>query len=368
MKITTTAPQGTVKPKPRAVAERAPKSGKPSRALVSLFCGPGGFDAGFRQAGFTSILAIDAQLSACQTFEHNYPETAVFQEDLSSLKRGYIAARLSELDLNQRPVGVIGGPPCQAFSQSNGYKTEEDPRAKLPKHYASILKEMNTTMGLDFFVFENVLGIKQKQHETVFKNFKRLFRAAGFNIFEGELNAADFGVPQIRKRIFIVGLNRSKYPNVKFVFPDPLSDPRVTVRDKIHKLPKPTHFERGLTPEQIAHHPNHWCMQPRSPRFTNRTLKEGQITGRPFRVLSWDKPSWTVAYGHREVHVHPSGKRRLSVYEAMMLQGFPKDYELKGTLSDQIRMVSDAVSHPVAFALAKAILRTLDLNQTPKTK
>ena len=109
-------------------------------------------------------------------------------------------------------------------------------------------------------------------------------------------------------------------------------------------------------------------MQPRSPRFTNGTLKEGQITGRPFRVLSWDKPSWTVAYGHREVHVHPSGKRRLSVYEAMMLQGFPEDYELKGTLSDQIRMVSDAVSPPVAFALAKAILRTLDLDQTPKTK
>ena len=83
------------------------------------------------------------------------------------------------------------------------------------------------------------------------------------------------------------------------------------------------------------------------------------MKGRPFRVLEWGKPSWTVAYGHREVHIHPSGKRRLSIYEAMLLQGFRPDYVLGGNLSDQIRLVSDAVPPPLARALAESILKAL---------
>jgi DNA (cytosine-5)-methyltransferase 1 len=331
------------------------------RPLISLFCGPGGFDAGFRQAGFRSLLAIDAELAACRTFERNYPETSVYQADLSALKRGFITDRLLEIGHTKNPIGVIGGPPCQAFSQGNGNKSPEDPRAQLPKHYAAILKELNAKLGLDFFVFENVLGIKQKQHQLVLENFRRLFRGAGFNIFEGELNAVDFGVPQVRKRLFIVGLNRDKFPNAEFLFPKPLKTDRITVRDRLSTLPDPKYFERGLKPNQIPFHQNHWCMNPRSPRFSNGSLAEGQITGRPFRVLSWDRPSWTVAYGHREVHIHPGAKRRLSVYEAMLLQGFPTDYVLEGTLSDQIRMVSDAVSPPVAKALAGAIRKTLQI-------
>jgi DNA (cytosine-5)-methyltransferase 1 len=76
-------------------------------------------------------------------------------------------------------------------------------------------------------------------------------------------------------------------------------------------------------------------------------------------VLEWGKPSWTVAYGHREVHIHPSGKRRLSIYEAMLLQGFRSDYVLNGNLSDQIRLVSDAVPPPLAAALAECVLKVL---------
>ena len=330
-----------------------------SHNLISLFCGPGGFDAGFKKAGFKSVLAIDTQRSACQTFEQNYPEASAYQQDLSKLKKGFIVERLKDQKVRDMPVGVIGGPPCQAFSQSNGFKTTDDPRAELPRHYAASLKELNGAIGLDFFVFENVLGIKQKQHESVLADFRRLFRAAGFNIFEGELNALDFGVPQVRKRLFIVGLNRDRYPDAAFQFPEPTAKRLFTVREKLFELPTPTHFQRGLTSKDIPFHENHWCMTPRSPRFTNGSLKEGQITGRPFRVLSWDRPSWTVAYGHREVHVHPSGSRRLSVYEAMLLQGFPPTYVLKGTLSDQIRMVSDAVSPPVAEALALRIAQTL---------
>lgn len=80
-------------------------------------------------------------------------------------------------------------------------------------------------------------------------------------------------------------------------------------------------------------------------------------------MLAWDKPSCTVAYGNREVHVHPTGTRRLSVYEAMLLQGFPPSYKLTGTLSDQIRQISDAVPPPLAKSLAQSIYSFLEANQ-----
>lgn len=327
--------------------------------VVSLFCGPGGFDIGFEEAGFVSVLAIDANRAACKTFQHNHPHATVLVQDLATAPRGYVVQRLRELPENPRPVGVIGGPPCQAFSLSNGHKKESDPRAELPRHYAAILKEINAEYSIDFFVFENVLGLKHRRHQDVFEEFKRLFAGAGFRIFEGELDAVEFGVAQVRKRVFVVGFNKNKYPDLQFSFPAGNPKSRVTVREKIGQLAPPMFFQRGTKPEAIPHHPNHWCMRPRSPRFTNGTLKQGEIKGRPFRVLRWDEPSWTVAYGHREVHIHPSGKRRLSVYEAMLLQGFPPEYVLDGTLSDQIRMVSDAVAPPVAKALAEAIRDTL---------
>jgi DNA (cytosine-5)-methyltransferase 1 len=198
----------------------------------------------------------------------------------------------------------------------------------------------------------------------VFAQFKGLFASAGFTIFEHELDAADFGVAQVRKRIFVVGFNKAKYPDLQFSFPTGDSKTRITVRDTIGALPAALLFQRGTAPETVPHHPNHWCMRPRSSRFTNGTLKQGEIKGRPFRVLRWDEPSWTVAYGHREVHIHPNGKRRLSVYEAMLLQGFPKDYVFCGTLSDQIRLVSDAVPPPLARALAAAIAETLGYDQS----
>jgi DNA (cytosine-5)-methyltransferase 1 len=323
--------------------------------VVSLFSGSGGLDEGFAQAGFSPVLAMDIDRAACLTFEHNHPGVRVLKKDLSEAVNGYAVERLAELPLEARPIGVIGGPPCQAFSMSNVYKRSDDPRRKLPENYAHILSELNKHYGLDFFVFENVLGLKHKEHSELFGYFKKLFESAGFTIFEGELDAQDFGVAQVRKRVFVVGFNKKKYKEVRFEFPkgDPAS--RKTVREMIGSLPPPAIFERGMGTDEIPFHQNHWCMKPRSEKFFNGFLKEGDVKGRPFRVLEWGKPSWTVAYGHREVHIHPSCKRRLSIYEAMLLQGFRSDYVLKGTLSDQIRLVSDAVPPPLARAVAQQV-------------
>jgi len=328
--------------------------------VVSLFSGSGGLDEGFVQAGFSPVLAMDIDRAACETFNWNHPRVRILKKDLSEAVNGYVVERLSELPSVVRPIGVIGGPPCQAFSLSNVHKRSDDPRLRLPGNYAHILSELNKHYALDFFVFENVLGLRNKAHAELFGYFKELFASAGFTIFEGELDAQDFGVAQVRKRVFVVGFNSKEYKAVRFEFPKGNPAQRKTVREIIGKLPPPVFFERGMSSEDVPHHPNHWCLKPRSKKFFNGFLKEGDVKGRPFRVLEWGKPSWTVAYGHREVHIHPSGKRRLSIYEAMLLQGFRPEYVLKGNLSDQIRLVSDAVPPPLARALAESVLRVLD--------
>ena len=101
-------------------------------------------------------------------------------------------------------------------------------------------------------------------------------------------------------------------------------------------------------------------MRPKSPRFYNPEI-EARV-GRSFRRLNWDTASPTIAFGHREIHVHPSGIRRLSIYEAMLLQGFPEAFVLEGNLSEQVEQVSNAVPPPLARSIALAVTRALRRN------
>ena len=213
---------------------------------------------------------------------------------------------------------------------------------------------MNTTNST-FFVFENVRGITSKKHLETFGEFKELFCDAGFSLSEGLLDALQFGVPQRRPRVFVVGLNKKKFGNAKFVFPTGNPQECRSVASVLLGLKEPTFFEKGMQLNGFPEHANHWTMMPKSKKFKNGFLKEGQRPGRSFRVLAWNHPRWTVAYGNREIHIHPSGTRRLSVYESMLLQGLPKSYLLKGNLSEQIRQVSDTVPWQVGAALARAI-------------
>ena len=191
----------------------------PMRKLISLFCGPGGLDVGFSAAGLQTELAYDIDKACIATYKHNQPDVTALVADLAATRAEAVIQKWTEISPDCPPLGVIGGPPCQSFATSNGHQTEQDPRHVLSIHYARILKALNSKFKLDFFVFENVPGLTLGKHRAKFENFKNLFSDAGFNIFEKPLNAMDFAVPQHRKRIFIVGLNREKYPNVEFNFP-----------------------------------------------------------------------------------------------------------------------------------------------------
>jgi DNA (cytosine-5)-methyltransferase 1 len=131
-----------------------------------------------------------------------------------------------------------------------------------------------------------------------------------------------------------------------------------TVREAIGGLAEPAFFRCGLDPAKFPVHPNHWTMQPKSPRFGNPddvVYKDA----RSFKRLKWDVPSRTIAFGHREIHIHPDGHRRLSIHEAMLLQGFPNRFVLEGNLSEQVEQVSNAVPPPLSRSIAAAVRRAL---------
>ena len=326
--------------------------------VLSLFSGAGGFDLGFRHAGFRPGLAIDLDPAAVATYRWNQPGTHVAPLNIAESNADELVDLWIRINGDEGPVGIIGGPPCQAFSVSNVHQKKGDPRRKLLVHYASVIQAFTLRFGLDFFVFENVLGLTQGRHRRRYMQFKRLCKKAGYSVREKVVNAGRFGIPQNRKRIIVIGINSERYPGLVLDPPEGDKQPTPT-RVALEGLPEPAFCRRDLDPAEVPHHPNHVAMVPKSRKFTNGMLEPGDNRGRSFRVLSWDKPSHTVAYGHREVHVHPDMHRRLSIYEAMRLQGFPHSYELKGTFSQQVQLVSDALPPPLGEGVAAAIAKGL---------
>ena len=332
--------------------------------VLSLFSGSGGLDLGFKNAGFDPVLAIDINRAAIATYKHNHPDSKVVSMDLATVDPAEILELWVDCAGSVEPVGIVGGPPCQAFSSSNVHQAEDDPRRQLLNNYAKIVEAFTTHYGIHFFALENVPGLLNKKHRVIFENFKEASEAAGFEVSEAILDAGTFGVPQHRKRLVVVGINRERYPDItldimegKYQFPP-------SIQEILKGLPSPAFCAKNLQPEDIPHHPNHVAMVPRSVKFTDGSLSPGNCNGLSFKVLIWDAPSYTVAYGHNEVHVHPDCARRLSIYEAMRLQGFPHSYQLSGTFTEQVRLVSDAVPPPLAEGIANMIVEALGYRKT----
>jgi len=320
--------------------------------LLSLYSGCGGLDLGFEMAGFRTGLAYDIRDHSINSWNRNRPTDKV----------GHVAD-IRELTLEQLdkdfggrfcPSGVIGGPPCQSFTNANSHKKEDDPREKLLPRFFEFAMEIHRRSPLNFVVMENVPEVANSRYRHILLEQVSVLEQHGFMCRYVVLNAQNFGVAQSRKRLILVALNKSVFGGAAWTEPQAeRSVPKV--KDAIANLPEATFFQRGLTPDGIAHHPNHWCMMPKSSKFTDGSLKPGKGFGRSFKRLDWDRPSFTVSYGNREVHVHPDGHRRLSILEAMLLQGFPKKYILVGNLSEQITQVSEAVPPPLATAIARSI-------------
>lgn len=325
--------------------------------IVSLFCGAGGLDLGFKQEGFDISIAIDYEKSAICTHRKNFPETSSLAEDLTKIGPAGVLDYVKQHIGAEKKIGIIGGPPCQGFSRANTNANASDPRNLLPNLYIDIIEELQKYYIVEFVVFENVLGMKDKKHAEKYVSLIENLIRLGFLVDEKVLCALDFGVPQNRRRIIVSAL-RKEQGYSPIIFESKIG--KRTVRETIESLEEPAFYTKNLVASDIPVHPNHWTMQPKSSRFNQASTTNNK--SRSFRRLSWDKASPTIAFGNREIHVHPNGKRRLSIYEAMLLQGFPSSFILEGNLSQQVKQISNAVPPPLGRSIACALKKSIEFS------
>lgn len=319
--------------------------------LVSLFSGAGGLDLGFHQEGFRTIWANEYNRFIVPTFKHNFPDVTVVSSSISNIDS------LSVPDCD----GIIGGPPCQSWSIAGASRGIDDSRGQLFFEYVRILK----TKQPQFFVAENVPGILHRQHSESFAAIKQALAEAGYDIFVNKLNAADYGVPQTRERVIIVGYRSDLH--MEFVMPDPIPGRR-TQRDVIYDLrttAQPALNRTRANPETRLALPNHEYY---AGNFTGRYMSRN-------RVRDWDSPSFTMVSNmsgctahpdsgrmirvDRDHHYfeHPEAARRFTIREAARLQTFPDDFKFiyDGTIEHGYTMVGNAVPVRLAQLIARTI-------------
>ena len=324
--------------------------------VASVFCGAGGLDLGFRTAGFRTVFAADSMPAAVRSFNRNAGSDVAKEIDLLATPSEEVAAAVeaaaASADVEVR--GLIGGPPCQGVSRANSRSVPGDPRNLLFERYTKTVLALEAKLGLDFFLFENVPGFRSKRNKPLYEG---LVQTLGdkYELHETILDSVNFKVPQVRRRLIIVGFSK-RLNDVDFSFPKPSANDPSTVRGAIAGLEAPVYFRREGSDLSKAVHANHWTSMPKSEKFRGIAPSKD---GRSFIRLDWDLPSRTVAYGNREIHVHPDGNRRLSIFEALRLQGFPKSFELVGNFSEQVTQVSNAVPPPMAAAVARAVASAL---------
>ena len=220
-------------------------AGAVPRPVLSLFSGAGGLDQGFAQAGFESVLAIDINRAAVATYARNHPSAKTICMDLATTDPATILDLWEENAGGAAPVGIIGGPPCQAFSSSNVHQVENDPRRKLLDNYARIITSFAERYTIDFFLVENVPSLIHNKHKTLFDEFQEVVRESDFEVISNVLDAGTFGVPQHRKRLIAVGVNRKRYPNTELQLLEGSCHPTPPVRLAIKDLPEPAFCAKG---------------------------------------------------------------------------------------------------------------------------
>lgn len=317
--------------------------------LISLFTGAGGLDLGFEKAGFDIVWANEFDNTIWETFEFNFPKVKLDRRNIIDVP----ASEIPNAD------GIIGGPPCQSWSEAGAGRGIDDSRGQLFYEYIRILKEKQPM----FFLAENVSGILLPRHRVAFNEILRQFKNVGYNISYKLLNVKDYGVPEDRLRVIVVGYHRNKV-GVSFKFPKQINY-KLTLKDAIFdlRLAKPAK-PYNKTNGDILQTPNHEYM---TGGFSTIYMSRN-------RVRSWDEPSFTIQAGGRHAPIHPKapkmlfieqnkrifvpGKedlyRRLSVRECARIQTFPDSFIFKySNVADGYKMIGNAV--PVKFAEIIAI-------------
>lgn len=304
---------------------------------VSLFAGAGGLDIGFENQGFNIIWANDINKDACAT-HRLWSNADVIHGDIS---------KINFSEIPQSDV-ITGGFPCQGFSLA-GPRKIDDRRNLLYRYFVKLVEEKQPYA----FVAENVKGILTLGDGAIIEAIIDDFSDKGYNVFPNLVNAADYGVPQDRWRVFMIGF-RKDLEITEFEFPKPF-DKKVTLREVLKVMPEPNSKDI--------------CNASFSSRYMSRN-----------RRRDWDDVSYTIPAMSKQVTLHPSSPcmekvgedkwkfgdngitRRFSWQEAAVIQTFPRNMQFVGNLTSKYRQIGNAVPVKLAEVVAKELKTLLDIN------
>ena len=332
--------------------------------LISLFSGCGGLDLGFEKAGFEIPVANEFDKTIWKTFKVNHPDSHLIEGDVRQITKEDM-----EKYLDGDVDGIIGGPPCQSWSEAGALKGIDDARGKLFFDYIRILKEFKPK----FFLAENVSGMLANRHSEAVNNILEMFSDAGYDVTLTMVNAKDYGVAEERKRVFYIGFRDDL--QIDFDFPHGSTEDdekKITLRDIIWDLQEtaiPSGPRNHHNPEAINN--NEYFTGAYSSIFMSRN-----------RVKSWDEQAYTVQASGRQCQLHPQapkmekigkdkcrfvkGKeylyRRMTIREIARVQGFPDDFIfLYEDTNDAYKMIGNAVPVNLAYEIAIAIKNVLEV-------
>ena len=326
--------------------------------IISLFAGCGGLDLGFRLGGFNPVWANEYDRTIWDTYQFNHTHTLLDQRDIRKIYSDEVPDCM----------GIIGGPPCQSWSAAGAKRGIDDSRGQLFWDYIRIVRDKQPL----FFLAENVSGILSPRNRDAFTYILSQFEQIGYRVSFKLLNAKNFGVPQDRKRVIVVGYRESL--GFGFEFPES-GDEVLTLKDAIFDLraiaPIPV---KGKVDNYHPSLPNHECAD----------LGFSSIYMSRNRVRSWSEPSFTIQAGGRHAPLHPQATkmilvakdkrifdpnspqpyRRLSVRECARIQTFQDDFIFKDKyIIDGYKMVGNAVPINLARVLAGKIFDDITGNR-----
>ncbi len=326
--------------------------------VISLFSGCGGLDLGFERAGFEIPIANEYDASIWDTYCLNHPCTDLIKSDIRVLDENMFPRNVD---------GMIGGPPCQSWSEAGSLRGINDARGRLFYEYIRILR----TIRPKFFLAENVSGMLAQRHSSAVQQIINTFQSCGYNVTLSLVNAKNYGVAQERRRVFYIGFREDL--NIQFAFPQGSTqndDLKLTLRDVIWDLQDtavPAGPRNYHNPDAINN--NEYFTGTFSPIFMSRN-----------RVKSWDEQAFTVQASGRQCQLHPQAPkmvlisqnkrefvkgqehlyRRMTIREIARIQGFPDSFRfLYENTDDAYKMIGNAVPVNLAYEVAIAIKNVL---------
>lgn len=333
-------------------AERRQASA-PDWGVVDLCCGVGGLSLAAVQVGCRPIIGVDLSKSALETFAANFPTAHVAN---ASVTRGSALRSCREAIAQSKPkrLLVVSGPPCQGFSVA-GPRQKRDPRNRVLLAVAARVVDL----APDAALIENVSALMKPRHARTVRRFRRRLERAGYTVLAFELDAADYGVPQTRKRVLFVAA-KTRLDHAALA--DRLEGARKaqsSAGSALAGLESPVVYD-GKSAPGSAPVPNHVAMR-HSDRVRKKiaALRPGQGP-MSYRRLDPTKPARTLISGHRAPPAHPSEARSITPREAARLQGFPDSFVFRGAFANQLLHVTNAVPPPLASTVLHILITAVE--------